>query len=301
MKVALRFASACLLWSPVLTLHAGQIQGQTQGSTVTGFAIDDLNTATTLDATYTTFSSGVFSSMLAKGFDISTFVFAGMGAAANIPNVPASDFNIEIYHPWVVYNNPTTNNMIAPDGSNLNRGVTGQDAGGADFLMTYTPTLPTDPTTINFIQVFQEDDNEAGFGPPILDNFFSTTDPYYNQGGHAAGTGSLRGISPLPIAPGGNAWFADIPYACENGTALQRKNAPNCSGGTDDTIFSQERIFDVFVVAPTIINGTTYNVIVGGVDWGYSYDNVDGPEPATVVLFVTALLGLVSFRGRILA
>ena len=131
-------AIALAICAAPLSLFA-QLNGNTSGSTVSGYGKDDLNTSTTFDASYLNPAA----SPILDPFDGSTildklsgfsgpWVFAGAkgGDAENIAPIPASDFSLVVYSPWVVNNNPFQNAIVAPDGSNWNRGVYGQDAGG---------------------------------------------------------------------------------------------------------------------------------------------------------------------------
>jgi hypothetical protein len=280
------------------TILASSIMGTTQGSSVgPKFGIDDYNVSTTMNATYVASDPAVLTALALAGFDASQYVFAGQGDAVNISSVPASDFNITQYFPWVVNDN-ASNSVPFPSGINANRGITGQDAGGAVFLMTYTPTLNTDPHDVNFIQIIKQDDNRDGFHAAHLDNFDSTTSPYYNQGGHQAGVvGGMTGMPNLVIPNGGSAWLGDIPYACENGTAAQRHDGANCSGGADETILSQTRIFETLIETDMTLNGKSEKVIVGGVMWGYTYTNFDAPEPSSALLFGVGLIALAGARA----
>jgi hypothetical protein len=271
-----------------LAMRAGTIILGGAGSSVEEYGIDDKNFASTLDATYL---GDVAPATLALLSGFGNFAVAGApGVAQGILPLLPSNFSLAVYHPWVVDNHPGVNDMIAPDGSDKNRQVYHQDAGGADYFLYYTPLFPSDPTAINFIQVFQENTNDAGFGPTKLDNFGSPTSPYYNQPGHAAGVGATTGVSPLVIPPGAAAWMMDIPYRCENGPPPYFNN-PNCQVGPDDSLLSQVQTFQDFIEADTDIGGATYKVLYGGVQWGYDYHNQDAPvpEPST---FLAAAAGL---------
>jgi hypothetical protein len=78
--------------------------------------------------------------------------------------VPSSDFTVSQYNPWVDNNNSNTNNVVNPTGFSDFRGVTNQDAGGAEILLTYTPRAnSSDPTTVNFVHAYVDDINNTGF------------------------------------------------------------------------------------------------------------------------------------------
>jgi len=266
------------------TLLWAQLRGNTGGSTVSGFGIDDVNTSTTINASYLDpstspvldpFTGTTILNQLTR-FP-GTYVFAGTGDAINVPAIPSSDFNLVVYHPWVVNNNPVQNEIIGPDGGNWNRGVYNQDAGGADFLLQYTPTLPTDPTKINFIQGFSFKQTVAGqnLHGAKLDNNGSTSSPFYN--------GNFRGTfvnntndrsSPLIIPQGGSAYLLDIPFKCENG------GGTNCANGNsnEEYLTFHSQIFQTWVEASTPIPGHGIeNVLYGGFQWGYTYTNSDTP------------------------
>jgi hypothetical protein len=259
-----------------------QIGGNTSGSTVSGYGIDDLNTSSTINASYLNPASSPILDPFNNTTILNqlssfpgTWVFAGTGDAMNIPAIPASDFNLVVYHPWVVNNNPFQNEIIGPDGGNWNRGVYNQDAGGADFLLQYTPHLPSDPTEINFIQGFTYDQKAGGqkFHGAQLDNKGSTTSPFYN--GNYMGTfvnNKNDRSSPLLIPAGGSAYLLDIPYKCENG------GGANCTNGqsNEEYLTFHTQLFQTWVEAATKIPGHgTENVLYGGVQWGYTYTNSD--------------------------
>jgi hypothetical protein len=278
----LLFAVALAIATTPTSLCA-QLNGNTKGSTVSGFGIDDVNTSTTMNASYLDpstspaldpFTGNTILNQL-SGFP-GTYVFAGTGDAANIPAIPSSDFTISIYFPWVVNNNPVQNGFIGPDGTNYNRGIYNQDAGGADFLLRYMPTLPTDPTSINFIQGFAYNNTIAGQNShgAKLDNKGGAT-PNYNGNFMATGVNNTNNRnSPLVIPAGGTAWLGDIPFRCENG------GGAGCSGGNsnEEYLTSSTLTFQTWVEAPTNIPGHgVENVLYGGVQWGFTYTNSDKP------------------------
>jgi hypothetical protein len=275
-------------------MQGSMIQGTTAGKTVTGVGIDDTDTATTMNITYQTFCPWIMAG--AARFPTYNFVFAGQGVASNIPNIDPGDFTIDQYSPWVVSNNATTNNITPPDDSNVNRGVTDQDAGGANIVISYTPLNAGDPTKVNFVQAFIQNTNGAGFNNGTMDS--GRANPYYN-GDAVSGTGTTRRRRVVPLSTDSTtaAWMVDIPYRCENGLLPA---SAHCIGGKDDTLTSQVQKFQTFIESDKVIDGRTYNVLYGGVQWGYSFTNVDIPEPASIAMAgaAFALLGLLRFRRR---
>jgi hypothetical protein len=302
MKTATSFRSRVLPLAiailPAL-MQADTINGTTAGTTVAGVGPDDLNTASTVNITYQTFCPWIVNGVTA--YPGSNFVFAGFGVASGFKDVSASDFTISDYTPWVVNNNATTNNITDPAGVNRNRGVTNQDAGGADIVISYTPKNKNDPTDINFVQAFIQNTNNAGFTKGKIDS--GPGSPYYNSGAvSGTGTTGRTGTIPLVTTSTTPAWLVDIPYRCESfsptGNPFGNGAKSDCSGGVDDSLLSQVQYFQTFLEANEQIDGKTYQVLFGGVQWGYSYSNVDVPEPSVVLLTGSGLLGLGILRRR---
>jgi PEP-CTERM motif len=89
----------------------------------------------------------------------------------------------------------------------------------------------------------------------------------------------------------------DVPYDCENGQAGV-SNA-DCTGGVDDSLTSQTLFFQSFIEQDKVISGTNYQVLYGGVQWGYSLTMVEAPEPSSMLLAGLGLLAAGLCRRRV--
>ena len=165
---------------------ADPVKGTTAGATVTGQTTvgEDIDRSTTFNVYYFTYCPWIPTAINNGGFGgyqagtnntvfgsaAYNFTFAGFpgGPAQNVANIPASDFTISNYAPWVV-NNYTSgatggvNNIVDPAGVNHAREYKDQDRGGANVVITYTPTLVSDPAgKVNFLQVYVLDPELCG-------------------------------------------------------------------------------------------------------------------------------------------
>ena len=274
---ALGLALMTGLTPPVVT--AAPVNGTTNGQTVISVVGDDTITVKTINIDYFTscyfITQGVSNGM----FGAYNFVFAGQGAASGIPNIDPSDFTVSQYAPWVGNNNSAMNGVIAPNTTNYNRGLTNQEAGGANILISYKPQNASDPTNINFLQAYIININNTGFASGQIDNG-GMGGPFYNENG-VSGTGTTNRAGTIPFmtsstVPG---WLLDIPYTPEFGYSKP---------GADDTITNEVVTFQTFISSEQNINGTNYNVLYGGIQWGYSFDSIDViPEPTSLALFAS--------------
>lgn len=292
--LVLVFGSALLIGMMPLSVR-GQIGGTTTGATVTANGPKFKDTATTFDMNYFTSCPYITNGVAAvPDFAKYNFVFAGQGVASGIPNIPASDFTIAQYKPWVVNNNTKVNYVTDPatdnKGNNLitQRGITNEDAGGADILINYTPRKMTnDPTSVNFVQAYIASLNGAAFTDGTIDNGTSMY-PYYNGTGVAGSGATLRvkETPPLTASPTSPAWMVDVPFT-----------------GPPDT--SETDYFQAFISSPVMLTNPatgmpqTYNVLYGGVSWGYSFSEaaLPSPEPSSVGLF-GGIFGAAVLRRR---
>ncbi len=312
---ALRLALAAGIASvaALAQVHAqvGQVQGQTASRTATLPPVnphpqsrDDTDTVTTNAiqglATSALINQSAAAFQMAPNTQLSNLVYAGAaGVGQNFTPINLSDFNLTTYQPWVVNSNATMNNLRGPDNSNNNRGVTDQDAGGVNFVLTYTPANG-DPRTVNFLQAFSVTTASFNGGNPFIamDNG-GRGGPFYNENG-AAGINNMGknvGNPPLVIPANtpqnmnNNAWMLDIPFICESGFG-GGTGCPATTPQTDETITRYVDIFDVFIEAPQVFRGTTYQVLFGGFQWGFTYTATDIPESSTWAMLLVGFAGL---------
>ena len=181
------------------------------------------------------------------------------------------------------------------------------DGGGTNIVVSYQPTAG-DPTRVNFVQgtvatlngMYVTPINVApGTSPSGLSGGFidaspnlSPLSPFYNvnyaagtgttyQGGEPQQDGSITaGTSPLvtqvgpPAVP---AWMGDSPAFYSN----------------DGAVFTYTQTFQAFIESTQPISGTTYDVMFGGVQWGYTVTSVAVPEPSTMTLGAIGALGFI--------
>jgi PEP-CTERM motif len=281
----LAVGSALLICFMPLTARGAMIQGTITGTSVMATVGSDLITSKTINMSYFTTCYFITNGVASGGFGGYNFVFAGQGVASGIANISPSDFTISQYKPWVGSNNAATNFVTGPDSANYNRNVTNQDDGGADIVISYAPKNAGDPARVNFLQAYVLNTNNAGFTKGTIDNG-GVGGPFYNEGG-VSGTGKVNRTGTIPLVSAANrpAWLVDIPYTPGDGYSPPYKH---------DTITSETDLFQTFISSQRVIDGKTYNVLYGGVQWGYTFTTVDTPEPATVTLFAS---GLLAFGG----
>jgi hypothetical protein len=90
--------------------------------------------------------------------------------------------------------------------------VNGQDAGGADIVISYTPLNSGDPTSVNFLQAFAKNANNTKFTAGVLDTPGGNPVLYYNSR-NISGTGTVRRTRTVPLLTNSTtpAWLVDIP------------------------------------------------------------------------------------------
>ena len=269
------FAAGSFLLS---TANAAPLLPCTAAPIVACVGPDDLNTSV-----LTPFGPGYITnpaSFLAPAIANSPFTLANnWNFLYAVDPIPRSDLKVSTYTAWAVTNTPPTD----PDGRAPAPRTTFSDGGGANFILQYTPRPnTTDPPTIDFLQLLQITAN-GGASQYYIDNNANTT-PLYIQSGFY-----------------GNAlerWMYDIPWTCEN-------LAPGAISGVcpypagDELTLSETDMFQTLVVVDDGFQNGIHNVtLYGGVTWGYSYSNVDIPEPSLGVLSGAILLALGGLKPR---
>ncbi len=318
---------ALVLFVIPLTMRA-DLMGTTSASSATpGKGPDDLNYASTTNISYQNFCAFLLNAAQTR-FKTTNFTFAGFGNIGGLfPQIVSSYINISVYQPWVVNDFATqttgANFITDPSGRRVARQVQNQDVGGANIIINYTPRADsTDPTSVNFLQAFVQNTNGSnpGFltGPATVDSGPGT--PFYNHSG-IAGNGTTRVKGTLTASPTSPAWLVDVPYRCESFSPIPGKPGangarPNCTGGVDDSLLSETQIFQTFVESNQTVyynkdladpysrtsNGgvaQTWDVLYGGIQWGYNYRNADVPEPSSLPFLITVLgAGIYAYRRR---
>jgi|GEM_PF-3059034 len=275
------------------------IKGATKGKTVTADpkakhpkSRDDRDTTTSFDIKFVT-SSDVITEA-AKAFPTYKFIFAGAatGPGSTFKPIASERFTVDAYTPWVV----TSPDLKSPGGTVYNRGVTDQDAGGVNFLLSYLPT-DGDPLKVNFLQAYTIDLNDKPFAKATMDNG-TATGPYYNETGAAGTDKNDNATVPLVATLKDAAWLLDTPYICESGFSPTGLGCPATTPANDETITSYLDLFTTFIEAdmpytdPDTKVTTTYNVLFGGLTWGFKFTAVDVPEPGVWTLMLVGFFGV---------
>ena len=265
-------------------------------------------TVTTIPLTYYTYCPWIANGMVAKNGRNPLFpndqnvAWAGSGVASALSPVSASDFTVTNYTPWAVNNNTA---VTLPDGSKLPSGEMNVDGGGAYIVESYQPTNG-DPTSVNFVQGTIATLNGNYVTPPgvapgatpsggMIDANPNLTplSPFYNVSG-AAGTGTTyrggepndngsitAGTSPLvtQVNPKVPAWMGDAPALLP----------------TQGSTYTYTQTFQAFIESTQMISGTKYDVMYGGVQWGYTVTSVliPAPEPGTFTLAILGGVGVI--------
>ena len=247
---------------------------------------DDRDVLTPLPITF--LSSSAIITTAAAPFQGYNFIFAGSaGVGMNFTPIDPSDFNIEVYQPWVVNSLP----VKSPGGTTYNRNVTGNDAGGENIIIDYNPDIAEgDPTSVNFLQAYSATLNSMA---PIvdMDNGTAGAVPYYNATG-ASGTDNSD-VHQVPLnAASAKAWMLDTPFLCESGFTGTGTGCPVTTPQNDETYTSYVDTFNMFIEADQTVAGTPYNVLYGGLQWGFTLTMTDVPEPSTWTMMLAGFAGL---------
>ncbi|HET6183107.1 MAG TPA: hypothetical protein VFA03_05875 [Acetobacteraceae bacterium] len=280
------FVAALAALSVPPAAHAG-IGGFSSGSSVNGDGPTLDVTVTTINASFVNFTSAPTSPS-----DPSNWVLSGAAAwpgytfvdtaQAGVQPISASDFTIVQYNPWVVnqYTNPApgTNYAVGLNGSHHSRNVINQNAGGADFVLSYTPTAGSnDPTTVNFLQAYVQSVNGGAFTSGTIDTC-SAASPYYNKF-CVSGT-DHNGNFGVPLnASGSEAWMLDIPYRC----SIWPAGGANAGCPAAGSVLTSETEYFITLIESDSSSGA---VLYGGIEWGYNlvFAPHNVPEPSTLPL-----------------
>jgi hypothetical protein len=281
------------------------IKGQTAGKTAAAPPLndhpktrDDWNKTKSVDIKFVTASDVI--TQAAKDFPTYKFVFAGAasGPGSAFKPIASSDFTVNTYTPWVV----TSPDIKSPGGTTYNRGVVNQDAGGLNILLSYLP-VDGDPLSVNFLQAYTIDLNGKSLTNGTMDNGTAGAVPYYNKTGAAGTDNNDNATVPLVAALDTRAWLLDTPYICESGFSPGGTSCPATTPANDETITSYVDMFTTFIEAdkpytdPVSKVTSTYQVLYGGLTWGFTYTATDAPEPAVWALMLLGFFG-VGWRVR---
>jgi hypothetical protein len=289
--------AALIAMTPMADLHA-QINGTITGTSLTQSVGDDSITVSTINIGFFTSCYFIANGITSNAAWGNNYVFAGQGVASGIGNILSSDFTVSSNTPWIGTSSAIVNFLSLPSGDKIYadglNGFSGSlnnaEAGGMSIGISYTPKNG-DPTNINFVQAYIENINGTGSTTGVIDVTNGAGNPFYNSSSVAGtGTNLLLGTTPLMTSATKPGWLGDQPYDNEFGTSKP---------GADDTITNTTVTFQTFIEAQQNIGGTNYNVLYGGIQWGYSFNTVDlVPEPTTLALGAGFLGAAILLRLR---
>jgi hypothetical protein len=248
-------------------------------------------TVTTIPLSYLTYCPYIVSGYI-YAFPNTNFGFAGHTDFVNTPPLSPSDFTVSngYYTPWAV-NNAGTGTL--PDGKTpISTGEANFDGGGVNFVISYQPNkddrTSVKYTSINFVQGYVSSYNGKSIPPSTGSIDYNKTvnpnSPFYNSG-YDAGTGTTyrTGTSPLvtSVNPAVPAWMGDGPSF----------GFPNQS---DFKAFTYSVTFQAFI--ETTVGDT--DLMLGGVQWGYTVTSALVPEPGTFTLAIFGALGVSVFLWK---
>jgi hypothetical protein len=266
-----------------------QVGGTTNGVTITQNVGDDTITVSTINIDYFSSCSWIVNGLSSNAAWGNNYLFAGQGAASGVAGISMSDFTVSGYAPWIGTSTGTSNFLTLPSGDKIfgdtfpGTAVNNAEAGGMGICISYTPKNG-DPTSINFVQAYVENINGKGFTTGVIDVSSGAGNPFYNSSSPGAGTGTNLQGNTSPLATSGTkpGWIGDQPYDNEFGPP---------GGPADDTVTNTAVYFQTFVEAQMNIGGTNYNVMYGGIQWGYTFNTLDiVPEPGSVALGTVGVL-----------
>ncbi len=207
------------------------------------------------------------------------------------------------YIPWAA-NQPS---ITLPDGTVNPSKYSNAERGGASFITTFNPQGGTAVNGIGFIQAYQETFTNfdptanGGNGAAInnsvsyvkLDNGTVASNPFYNTGSGGGGFGAAN------QGAANQTWMEDRPSDPEPAAADAAGTPAATAAAAENCIANVQ--FQVVVAVDTgaKVGGAQHNIVLyNGYWWGYQYSSTDTPEPAAILLFAFAAIGLLSHRRR---